>query len=97
MSSQWCEVELKPAAVTNWESGMSLLQYFKKPLLPDPRGSLSQMCLKFSHINYKYCSDGYTSLKSIPHKIFLIKIEEDKKQANESTEVQTLGVIRIQL
>ena len=36
-----CEVELKSVAVTKWESRMSLCQYFK-PLLPDPRGSLSE-------------------------------------------------------
>ena len=37
-----CEVELKSAAVTKWESRMSLRQYFK-PLLPDRRGLLSEV------------------------------------------------------
>ena len=81
-----CEDELKSAAVTKWESRMSLRQYFK-PLLPDPRGSLSEVltsaaiaplcshtCIRNFSYKLEIFSDDYASPKFIPHKILLTEI-----------------------
>ena len=80
MNSQWgeisYEVELKSAEVTKWESRMSFCQMYFKPLLPDPRGSLSEAlpstaiaplcsrtCIQFfSSFKLEIYLDGYATL-----------------------------------
>ena len=78
----------KSAAVTKWESRMSLRQYFKL-FLPDPRGSLSEAlpsasiallcsgtCIYIRKVSYELeiFSDGYASPKFITREIFLTEI-----------------------
>ena len=79
MNSQWCEVELKSALMMEAYRDPANCSYPLHPFL-----SMNMHCTPArvsKKISYKLeiFSDGYTSLKFIQHKIFLIEIYVNEK------------------